>query len=354
MLSARRLCPPRQMARRAGENPLPYERTTLRRDELMEVARVVWRAGAEGQLHGHGRSCGRCTRWFPAVWRRSATCRTATATATRWWCWGRGKARTCRRAATTGCGPAAETVSVHIYSPPLGKIADAGPGRRDGAAGGGPAQPADLAGGGRGADRGLGEARGRAPTGKGRCVCRRGHWRNSAAAASWPPRCRRHWADGASLSSGRGSSAPCRPPCPIDGAGAGHAPGERRDDPHPGVAGHPSQRAALHEGQRWIASQARRGRILAVANSEPGAGGDLANTKTRAERGPDGVYRLTGRKSFATFGCDADYFLCAARRPDGEEGRSVVDGFFVARHAPGLVVDEAGIRRECGRRRALA
>jgi alkylation response protein AidB-like acyl-CoA dehydrogenase/mannose-6-phosphate isomerase-like protein (cupin superfamily) len=101
-------------------------------------------------------------------------------------------------------------------------------------------------------------------------------------------------------------------------------------------------RAALVEGKAWIADRVRRGYILAVANSEPGAGGDLANTKTVARRGSDGVYRLSGRKSFATFGRDADYFLCAARRNDGPggEGRGVVDGFFVSREAAGLTLDE--------------
>jgi alkylation response protein AidB-like acyl-CoA dehydrogenase len=97
-------------------------------------------------------------------------------------------------------------------------------------------------------------------------------------------------------------------------------------------------REALLAGQHWIAAQVRQGRILAVANSEPGAGGDLKNTRTTARPAPDGTFLLTGRKSFATFGPDADYFLCAARRPDG--AGEVVDGFFVSRHAPGLAVDD--------------
>jgi alkylation response protein AidB-like acyl-CoA dehydrogenase len=103
----------------------------------------------------------------------------------------------------------------------------------------------------------------------------------------------------------------------------------------------PALRPALAEGRAWIADQVRRGRILAVANSEPGAGGDLANTKTAAHKGAEGVYRLSGRKSFATFGRDADYFLCAARRFETPRGGSLgVDGFFVRRDAPGLVVDD--------------
>jgi alkylation response protein AidB-like acyl-CoA dehydrogenase len=100
-------------------------------------------------------------------------------------------------------------------------------------------------------------------------------------------------------------------------------------------------RTALDEGKRWIAEQVARGRILAVANSEPGAGGDLANTRTTAQRAADGRWRLTGRKSFATFGPDGDYFLCAARRmPECPDDCSNVDGFFVSRHAEGVTVDD--------------
>jgi alkylation response protein AidB-like acyl-CoA dehydrogenase len=101
-------------------------------------------------------------------------------------------------------------------------------------------------------------------------------------------------------------------------------------------------RPELAAGRHWIAEETRAGRILAVANSEPGAGGDLAQTRTRAVRGADGEYRLCGKKSFATLGPDADYFLCAARRVgEGPQGQDVVDGFFVARNAPGLLLDDA-------------
>jgi len=96
----------------------------------------------------------------------------------------------------------------------------------------------------------------------------------------------------------------------------------------------------LLAGQSWIAKQVGQGRILAVANSEPGAGGDLKNTRTLARKDAAGVYRLTGRKAFATFGSAADFFLCAARRQDQDGERAVVDGFFVARQAPGVVLDD--------------
>lgn len=94
-----------------------------------------------------------------------------------------------------------------------------------------------------------------------------------------------------------------------------------------------SVRAAQRESSRWIADVVRQGGILAVANSEPGAHGDLSATKTTAKA--DGErYLLSGRKAFATLGRDADYFMCAAKRD------AVVDGFFVAREAKGLVLDE--------------
>ena len=102
------------------------------------------------------------------------------------------------------------------------------------------------------------------------------------------------------------------------------------------------RRDELAAGRRWIAEQCLAGRILAVANSEPGAGGDLAQTKTLAARGADGTYRLSGKKSFATIGPDADYFLCAARRVgEGRDGKDVIDGFFVARTAAGVTLDNA-------------
>lgn len=102
-------------------------------------------------------------------------------------------------------------------------------------------------------------------------------------------------------------------------------------------------RAALVRGRAFIAEHSSAGAILAVANSEPGGAGDLANTRTRAVRGADGRVRLTGEKSFATLGPDADYFLCTARTEDG-----ALDAFFVARSAPGVQVaddwDALGLR----------
>jgi alkylation response protein AidB-like acyl-CoA dehydrogenase len=101
-----------------------------------------------------------------------------------------------------------------------------------------------------------------------------------------------------------------------------------RDDAVPA-----EERSALRAGRSWIAERAGRGEILAVANSEPGARGDLANTRTRAVTTRDGQIVLSGEKSFATLGPDADYFLCSAVSEQG-----LLDAFFVARTAAGVRV----------------
>lgn len=75
-------------------------------------------------------------------------------------------------------------------------------------------------------------------------------------------------------------------------------------------------RDGFQQQRAWAFKQAREGKIFAVANSEPGAGGDLQNSKAlvRGESSPV----LTGTKSFSSFGLNANYFMAAAR---GENDR---------------------------------
>ncbi len=108
----------------------------------------------------------------------------------------------------------------------------------------------------------------------------------------------------------------------------------------------------LRANQRWIAEQVTRGRILALAHSEPSDEGQCSQTRTVASWGIDGHYYLTGQKSFATLGPDADYFLCAARTavdiegPRGLETTVRVEGFFVHRDAPGVTFGNGWDRRD--------
>ncbi len=67
--------------------------------------------------------------------------------------------------------------------------------------------------------------------------------------------------------------------------------------------------------------------------TEPQAGSDLALVKTRAERQPDGTYRLSGTKIFITFG-EHDWteniiHLVLARTPDAPEGVKGISLFVV-------------------------
>ncbi|MGC9541835.1 acyl-CoA dehydrogenase family protein [Streptomyces sp. UG1] len=47
--------------------------------------------------------------------------------------------------------------------------------------------------------------------------------------------------------------------------------------------------------------------------SEPGAGSDLAGVRTKAERGPDGTYRVTGQKIWTSLAHEADWCFVLAR-----------------------------------------
>lgn len=87
------------------------------------------------------------------------------------------------------------------------------------------------------------------------------------------------------------------------------------------------------------ADQYRAGAWYAACNSERGAGGSLANTKTAAARGSDGVFRLTGEKILASSGRFADYFFSTAKvSPDDLDGCGIVEFFLLRTDAPGVEI----------------
>lgn len=86
-----------------------------------------------------------------------------------------------------------------------------------------------------------------------------------------------------------------------------------------------------------VTAEYRHGRIIAAGNSEKGAGGSLASTKTVAQRDEAGVFRLSGEKILGSFGPHADYFFSSARvSPSELPGAGVVEFFLVPARQQGV------------------
>ncbi|MGE5118341.1 MAG: acyl-CoA dehydrogenase family protein [Betaproteobacteria bacterium] len=77
---------------------------------------------------------------------------------------------------------------------------------------------------------------------------------------------------------------------------------------------------------RWLTKAVSGEAVLAIAMTEPGAGSDLAGMRTRAVRGADGDWTLSGAKTFISNGINADLVIVAAK-PDAENPRRL--GLFV-------------------------
>jgi alkylation response protein AidB-like acyl-CoA dehydrogenase len=87
-----------------------------------------------------------------------------------------------------------------------------------------------------------------------------------------------------------------------------------------------------------VAAGYRAGALYAACNSERGAGGSLAATKTTAA-GRDGRFELTGEKILASFGRHADMFFSTAKvDPAQMPGCGVVEFFLVRPTARGVEI----------------
>jgi butyryl-CoA dehydrogenase len=86
--------------------------------------------------------------------------------------------------------------------------------------------------------------------------------------------------------------------------------------------------------QEFLAPLARGEKLGCFALTEPEAGSDAANQKTRAVRDGD-VYRLTGEKIFITCGAAADVALVFAAT-DREKKHKGISAFLVDTRAPGF------------------
>jgi alkylation response protein AidB-like acyl-CoA dehydrogenase len=91
-----------------------------------------------------------------------------------------------------------------------------------------------------------------------------------------------------------------------------------------------AQRTAFAEQTARVAADYRAGRVYAACNSEKGAGGSLAATKTMAARQSDGVFVISGEKILASAGRHAATFFSTAKvTADDLPGAGVVEFFLV-------------------------
>ncbi|MEO8540196.1 MAG: acyl-CoA dehydrogenase family protein [bacterium] len=88
-----------------------------------------------------------------------------------------------------------------------------------------------------------------------------------------------------------------------------------------------------------IAADYRAGKVYAACNSEKGAGGSLAATKTIAIRDSHGTFALSGEKILASSGRYASTFFSTAKvSPDELPGAGIVEFFFVESDAFGVQI----------------
>jgi len=100
-----------------------------------------------------------------------------------------------------------------------------------------------------------------------------------------------------------------------------------------------AHRVAFAEQTARVAADYRAGRLYAACNSEKGAGGSLAATKTVATRQPDGGFALSGEKILASAGRNAATFFSTAKvSADDLPGAGVVEFFFVDVASEGVEV----------------
>ncbi len=89
--------------------------------------------------------------------------------------------------------------------------------------------------------------------------------------------------------------------------------------------------------QRYLVPAIRGEKIAALGITEPDAGSDVANIRTRAER-VDGHWRINGSKLYITNGVRCDFIVLVARTGSQEEGAHGITLFLVDKNLPGFTV----------------
>jgi alkylation response protein AidB-like acyl-CoA dehydrogenase len=96
-------------------------------------------------------------------------------------------------------------------------------------------------------------------------------------------------------------------------------------------------RFGSEEQKRDLLGKVSRGATLAIAMSEPEAGSDVANLKTRARR-DDGEWVLDGAKMWCSYAHKADHVLIVCRTGEGSDRHEGLSMVLVPREAEGFTI----------------
>lgn len=100
-----------------------------------------------------------------------------------------------------------------------------------------------------------------------------------------------------------------------------------------------NEAAPPHVRDFWLSKAVTGKAIGAFALTEPGAGSDVANIQTTAQREGDS-YRLDGRKRFISNAGLADFYTVFARTGTRADGNAEISAFVVGARVPGFRVTE--------------
>src|SRR5438132_2749643 len=89
--------------------------------------------------------------------------------------------------------------------------------------------------------------------------------------------------------------------------------------------------------QKYLVPTIQGTKIAALGITEPDAGSDVANIRTRAER-VNGHWRINGSKLYITNGVRCDYILLVCRTGKQEDGARGITLFLVDKELPGFTV----------------
>jgi alkylation response protein AidB-like acyl-CoA dehydrogenase len=89
--------------------------------------------------------------------------------------------------------------------------------------------------------------------------------------------------------------------------------------------------------QRYLVPAIAGTKIAALGITEPDAGSDVANCRTRADRVNSG-WRINGRKTYITNGVRCDYIVLVCRTGKQDEGAGAITLFLVDKEIPGFEV----------------